>query len=359
MLLDGVRRIAVLRANKLGDFVLALPALDALRAAYPGAEIVLLGCDWHAELLRGRPGPVDRVVVVPPTRGVREAGPEDPAEVERWVAAMRAERFDLAVQMHGGGRWSNPLVARLGARTTIGMRAPDAPPLDRTLPYAWYHPEVLRLLELVGLAGAAPVTLHPRLSLVDGDRPALLPPGPLAALHPGADDVRRCWPAASFAAVGDGLAAAGATVVVTGSAAERPGVDAVVAAMRHPAVPLAGALSLPELAGLYGRCAVVVANDTGPRHLAAAVGAATVGVYWAGNLVNAGPGTRLRHRAHVSWTVDCPVCGARLPEPELPAAHHGRPCPHDASWVAEVDPAVVLADALDLLAPALQPVGVS
>jgi ADP-heptose:LPS heptosyltransferase len=289
---------------------------------------------------------------------VREDGPEDPAEVERWVAAMRAERFDLAVQMHGGGRWSNPLVARLGARTTLGLRAPDAPPLDRTLPYAWYQPEVLRYLELVGLVGAEPVTLHPRLSLLDGDgaeAAALLPPGadPVVALHPGADDPRRRWPAPAFAAVGDGLAERGATVVVTGSAGERAAVEAVVAAMRHPAVPLAGALSLPGLAGLYGRCAVVVANDTGPRHLAAAVGAATVGVYWAGNLVNAGPATRLRHRAHLSWTVDCPVCGARLPEPELPATHHGRPCPHDASWVAEVDPAAVLADAVSLL-PAAQ-----
>ena len=354
MPIDGVRRIAVLRANKLGDFVVALPALEALRAAYPRAEIVLLGCDWHAELLRGRPGPVDRVVPVPPTRGVREGGTEDPAEVDRFVATMRAERFDLAIQMHGGGRWSNPLVARLGARTTVGLRAPDAPPLDRCLPYAWYQPEVHRYLELVGLVGAAPVTLHPRLSLVDGDgaaAAALLPGGgPVAALHPGADDPRRRWPVASFAAVGDGLAARGATVAVTGTAAERPLVDAVVAAMRHPAVPLAGTLSLPGLAGLYGRCAVVVANDTGPRHLAAAVGAATVGVYWAGNLVNAGPATRGRHRAHVSWTVDCPVCGARLPEPELPAAHHGRPCPHDESWVAEVGVGPVLADALALLA---------
>lgn len=136
MLLDGVGRIAVLRANKLGDFLLALPALEALRAGYPGAEIVLLGCDWHAGLLRSRPGPVDRVVPVPPTRGVRESRPEDPAEVAGFVAALRAERFDVAIQMHGGGRWSNPPVARLGARTT------DAPPLDRSLPYAWYQPEV-------------------------------------------------------------------------------------------------------------------------------------------------------------------------------------------------------------------------
>lgn len=57
---EGVRKIAVLRANALGDYVFSLPALDALRAAYPQAEIVLLGQPWHARFLAGRPGPLDR-----------------------------------------------------------------------------------------------------------------------------------------------------------------------------------------------------------------------------------------------------------------------------------------------------------
>ncbi len=65
-LVDGVRRIAVLRSNGIGDFVVAVPALQALRAAYPEAEITYLGARWHPELLRGRPGPWDRVLVVPP-----------------------------------------------------------------------------------------------------------------------------------------------------------------------------------------------------------------------------------------------------------------------------------------------------
>ena len=57
----AVERIAVLRANRLGDLVLALPALTALRTAYPRAEITLLGAGWHPRLLDGRPGLWDRV----------------------------------------------------------------------------------------------------------------------------------------------------------------------------------------------------------------------------------------------------------------------------------------------------------
>jgi ADP-heptose:LPS heptosyltransferase len=131
----GVERIAVLRATALGDFVFCIPALLALRAAYPRAEICLLGRPWHASFMRDRPGPVDRVIVVPPSRGVREepGAAEDPRELDGFFARMRAERFDVALQMHGGGRWSNPFATRLGARLTVGCRAGDAPALDRPL----------------------------------------------------------------------------------------------------------------------------------------------------------------------------------------------------------------------------------
>jgi hypothetical protein len=140
-------------------------------------------------------------------------------------------------------------------------------------------------------------------------------------------------------------------VVVTGSAGERSVVADVVDRMRHPAVPLVGTVSLGGLAAVYARCAVLVSNDTGPRHLAAAVGTATVGIYWCGNLLNYGPLTRSRQRVHVAWTVHCPVCGVDSTEPELPAPHRGRRCDHDESFVASVDSGAVLSDALDLIGP--------
>src|SRR5690348_4071324 len=97
-IVPGVRKIAVLRANALGDFIFTIPALEALRVAYPAAEIVLLGREWHAEFLHGRPGPVHRVVAIPgewdSARGVPE-GRAAPA-LDRVLEALAQERFDLA-----------------------------------------------------------------------------------------------------------------------------------------------------------------------------------------------------------------------------------------------------------------------
>jgi ADP-heptose:LPS heptosyltransferase len=353
----GAERIAVLRSNLLGDLVMTLPALTALRAAYPDAEITYLGRPWHADLLEGRPGPWDRVVVVPPWPGVREApgASRSGFEVHRFLAAQRAEGYDVALQLHGGGGNSNPFVTALGARVTAGARDTGAPPLDRWLPYVHDQHEVLRCLELAGLVGATPITLEPRLAVTPTDAAAadaVLPAGPrpLVALHPGASDPRRRWPAGCFAAVADALAGEGVRVVLVGSGADdRQAADAIRAATSVPVLDLVGRLSLGTLAGVLARCRVVVANDSGPRHLAEAVGTATVGVFLEHNLLNAGPLTRRRHRVAVSTRTTCPVCGV----------DQGRfRCGHDRSLVAGVPTAAVLAAALDLLedgGPAVHP----
>jgi len=355
---DGGRRpsrIAVLRANALGDYIFAIPALESLRAAYPDAEIVLLGAPWHARFLSGRPGPVDRVMVVPPLAGVRDAEPDEVVTPrDEFIQKARLEQFDIAIQLHGGGRNTNPLVAELGAGLTAGLRAEDAPPLDRWVRYVYYHPEVLRYLEVVGLVGALPVSYRPRLAVTEADRAelrAVLPPPsrPRVALHPGSTDPRRRWPAERFAVVGDALAEAGAEVVLTGTGAESVVIRAVLAEMRAPATPVVDALRLGGLAALYAECALVVANDTGPVHLAGAVGAPTVGIYWVGNFINGAPPDRSRHRPMISWTLHCPVCGLDCTRDIYPARGGGFGCTHKASFVADI-PAVEVRDAaLELL----------
>jgi ADP-heptose:LPS heptosyltransferase len=345
-LVPHVERIVVLRSNGIGDFVLALPALWALRSAYPGAEITHLGTSWHPELLEGRLGPWDRVAVVPRYPGVRgEEGERDTPEVRQFLAQQRAERYDLALQLHGGGGNSNPFVAALGARVTAGARDVGAPPLDRWTPYLPYQHEVHRFLEVVGLVGAVPVELEPRLPVSDVDRAAadeVLPADdrPLVAVHPGASDARRRWPSERFGEVGQALADRGALVVLVGSGADdEQAAEKIAAAMSSRPLDLVGRLSLGAMVGVLERCRVVVGNDSGPRHLAAAVGTATVGIYWCGNLINAGPLTRRRHRVGVSFRTVCPECGVDQGKER---------CPHDPSFVADVPVSEMRAASLDL-----------
>ena len=120
---EDVERIAVLRANGIGDFVVAVPALEALRAAYSEARITFLGLPWHAQLLEGRPGPWTDVDVVPPYPNMVAGGAVDEARIEEFFERHKAAKYDLAVQLHGGGGNSNPFLERLGARVTAGARA--------------------------------------------------------------------------------------------------------------------------------------------------------------------------------------------------------------------------------------------
>ena len=352
---EGVRRIAVLRGGGLGDLMFAMPALAALKDRYPDASITLLGMPGHAALLGGRPGPVSEVLELPVSPGIRP-GEEDPDAVDRFFAGLHGT-FDLAVQLHGGGRNSNPFLLRLGARHTIGTRTPDAVALERTIPYVYYQHEVFRALEVVGLAGAVPRDLEPRVEVLPGEveRAAQLTGArPVVALHPGATDPRRRWPSSSFAEVAVRAAADGCEVVVVGDATDVPMAEEIVR-LAHEAAPaadvrsLAGRLTLGELTGVLDRSAVMVGNDSGPRHLAQAVGTPTVGVYWIGNVINAGAMGRSLHRVHFSWVAQCPVCGVDVRQVGWTAER----CEHDDSFVAAVQPDAVYADVAELRATSL------
>lgn len=343
--LHDVRKIAVLRPNAVGDFMFSLPALHALKTSYPEAELVYLGQPWHARFLAGRPGPVDRVVVVPPMPGIN-AGPDaGGAGAIAFIDAMRRERFDLALQMYGGGRYANPLLCKFEARLTVGMRSADAAPLDRALCYAGLVNRRLQLLEVAALAGAAVWPMNAELRVTGADRQlaaqlvSARPGRPLVIVQPGASDARRCWPATRFAAVADALVEEGALVAINGSAAETPVVSAVIDAMRHPAIDLGGKASLPALCGLLERCALVVSNDTGALHMALALGRPCVGIYWFAHLLESAPLCQHAHRAAMSARLACPVCGTD---------NTATRCQHEVSFVADVPLEEVTALAIDL-----------
>jgi ADP-heptose:LPS heptosyltransferase len=247
---------------------------------------------------------------------------------------------------------TSPVGAR-PAHGPVGTGTPDAPALERNLPYVLQQHEGLRALEVVGLAGAPPVRLEPEIRLSAAEAAQ---PGPTGrsrvALHPGATDPRRRWPVDRFAAVAAALAGEDQEVVVVGDASEVDlAAEVVRRAQEHGAPPdricsRAGQQSVSELVTLLAGSALLVANDSGPRHLAAALGTPTASIYWFGNLITYGPLSRGRHRVQLAWTTHCPVCGVDSTQ----AGWTAERCPHDDSFVAEVPVDDVLADARALLA---------
>jgi len=113
---------------------------------------------------------------------------------------------------------------------------------------------------------------------------------------------------------------------------------------------VAGEVPIGSLVGLLASGTLLLANDSGPRHLAQAIGTPTVGVYWFGNAINAAPLSRAQHRIHLSWTLLCPVCGRDCTQVGWSAER----CEHDDSFVAGVGVSPVFDDVVDLMLSGLR-----
>ena len=350
LLRTDVRRVAVVRMRVgLGDLVCSMPALRRLRAARPDVRVSLITWARMAPVVERMGDAVDELLPFPGAEGIPD-GPVDPAGWAPFLAAAADRHFDLALQMYGDRPAANAVTAALGARLTGGF-APTGwtPPPGTDALHLRYPLELhevdrhLRLLEHLGLPPGGPAELAFPVTAADEQEHAAtlaasgLVPGRYAVLHPGASSPTRRWPPARYAAVADALVGNGLTVVVTGVAGEREISAAVRARMRAPAVDLTGRTSLGGLAALLRDSAVVLANDTGTAHLAAAVGARSVTVFLPGDPVrwaHRGP----RHRSVVA-DVPCAPC------PHLT-------CPIDFRCAASVTPDAVLAAVRSLALPA-------
>jgi ADP-heptose:LPS heptosyltransferase len=287
----SIGRIAVVRALPgLGDMLCAVPALRAVRAAHPAARVTLVGLPSAGWFVDRYPELVDELLPVEGVPGLPEVEP-DPAAAVRFDVAAQSRRFDLALQLHGSGVVTNPLTTMLGARHQVTAHLPDhwRPP-GTSIEYPARGAEIRRLLALVEAAGCPAVGEEIGLpvrateqeeacALVagpDGRRP------PYVCLHPGAARADNRWPARRFAALADRLAAAGHRVVLTGTAGERDLVAAVADAMATPPLDATGRTGVGTLAALFAAARLVVSNDTGAAHVAAAVQAPSVVLYPAG-----------------------------------------------------------------------------
>lgn len=285
--MSALRSIAVFRALQLGDLLCAVPALRALKRAWPAARVTLIGLPWARELAARYPAYVDEFVEFPGFPGLPERRCE-PRAVLDFLHDMQARELDLALQLHGSGEVTNPLVALFGARRTAGFfrEGHFCPDLATYLPWRDDEPEVERGVRLVAALGAAPCGLELEAPLLPADLAdfaaiaarSRLMRGGYVCIHPGAQLASRRWYPERFAVVADALAARGLAVVVTGTAGEAPLARSVMERMLAPAVDLVGRTTLGALTALVDGARLVVSNDTGVRHVAAARGTPCVAV---------------------------------------------------------------------------------
>jgi ADP-heptose:LPS heptosyltransferase len=147
----SLKRIVILRAlGGLGDFLCIVPALRSLRAALPDAEIVLVGSPAIKEWVNRFSHYLDRLLEFPGYLGLPEQVPQL-QNIPAFLMEVQAQRFDLAIQMHGSGQITNPLMVLFGAQRNAGFFLPDSyrPDPDCFLPYLMHESEVRRDLRLL------------------------------------------------------------------------------------------------------------------------------------------------------------------------------------------------------------------
>ena len=314
--LSELRRVVVFRALYLGDMLCAVPAFRALRRAASQAHIVLVSLPWAREFATRFDHYIDECAVFPGFPGLPEQA-ADIDRVEQFFSEMRQRKFDLAIQMHGSGSLSNRVCAEMGAKHCAGYFVAGQKCLNRAtfLEYPQNEHEVWRHLRLMQHLGARhcgeeleyPVTRddHDRLERVASL--CHLSNRDYVCIHAGGKMATRRWPVERFALVANFLADHGLYPVLTGTKPEEPLVEQLSKLIRVPLLNLCGKTDLGMLAALIERASLVITNDTGVSHLAAAVRTRSVVLFLGSDRARWSPLDRRRHRI-VTENVACQPC---------------------------------------------------
>ena len=306
-------RVCVRATNWLGDAVMSLPAIRAIRGVFPHAHIAVVARPWVADLYAGESS-IDRVIPYPEAKTWRAK--------RDFAASLAKERFDGAILLQNAFDaalmvWLAHIPERIGynrdARGLLLTRAipvPDSGDIPRH--ESFYYLELLRR--------AGMIERFPAFEAIRLEGVAVQPAGvaPVIGISPGAAyGTAKRWLPERFAAAAAELACANhATVLVFGSQAERPLCEIVTETLRRAQVEcrnLAGETTLSEFIALAATCRIFLTNDSGAMHVASALGVPTVAIFGATDDTTTGPtGSFARVvRAHAECSPcllrECPI----------------------------------------------------
>ena len=344
-------RILVIRPDHLGDLLFLGPALRWLRAHLPQAHIALAIGPWAEPALPGLAGTYDELIDIPfPAfeRGARAGTIGRWQALAHWARRLRTKDYDIALIARPDHWWGAMLARYAGIPFRLGFATPDTTPwLTQALPLVREHAVAsnLRLVAALTNHSLQPEpSSHPlqfQLSSRDiGEADRLLldifgvdDVHPLVVVHPGSGAAVKLWKAEKWQEIIRRLNAEGARVLVTGAADETALTRSVAAVSSGNVIDLGGQTSFAQLAALLHRADMVLGPDSGPLHLAVAVGTPTVHLYGPADAVLFGPwGDSARHQViRSNWT--CAPCG-KFDWPDLPAHACVRDIPVESVWQA-------------------------
>jgi ADP-heptose:LPS heptosyltransferase len=343
------RRILLLRLERIGDLLMALPAIADVRAAAPDAEIDLAVGSWNAELAANLSG-ISRVITLDPSWLARGSAGLSLAAVLRAARHWRRSRYDLALNFEPDVR-TNMVLAVSGAKWTAGYNTGGGGPLlDQSLEYRPSEHTtdnarrlVATVLRTVPADTSARILEIPVASQREADTLLVGARRPVVAMHVAGGRAVKQWDPDNFGQVARSLVERqGGTIVLTGSRDDAALVNRVKALLPFDRVVDASPASgLLTVAAVLQRCELMITGDTGPMHLASAVGTPIVAVFGPSDPARYAPrGPRDRI---VRIDLPCAPCNRiRLP----PARCTGT----TPDCLALVTPEMVLAAAVSVLA---------
>lgn len=326
-------KVAIFRALNLGDLLCIVPALRALRNALPTARITLIGLNSARPVVERFSHYLDELILFPGDPAFPEQEPRL-SELPGFYRRARARHFDVALQMHGSGTHSNAIVESLGARQWAGF-VPDPLQQEHGRLMAWpdAEPEIRRyprLLDYLGLPADGfdlefPLTLMDIAEAGDLARDVGIDVRRTIFIHPGARLASRRWPVERFASLANRLVEDGWQVAITGSRDEGDLVRRLVYESRACVVNLCGRTTLGSLAALLRDARLLICNDTGVSHIAAAVGTRSVVIACGSDAGRWAPLDKVRHRV------------LHAPMPCRPCMHQECPVGHPCAYAIGVD----------------------
>lgn len=303
----SIETIAVFRALQLGDLLCAIPAIRALRVAFPDAQITLLGLPWAESFVKRFSRYFDRFIHFPGYPGLPEQD-FDAGKTARFIRQMNEEKFDLLLQMQGNGTIVNKLMFELGARQVAGFHNKESH-VDSGLfiEYPEHLHEIERHLALVENLGIQPQGKQLEFPFTEQDykdyHQLFLPlkENKYVCIHPGSRGAWRQWPPRYFAWIADYCIEQGYAVVITGTKEEKDITTELIKYIHHPVIDLTGKTSLGAIGLLIQHALMLVSNCTGVSHIAAATQTPSIVISMDGEPERWGPLNREIHKV-IDWT---------------------------------------------------------